>query len=1250
MTDILTKTLETASLESTLRDSSLDSVTEEISKALPPCDGQDRASDRQSTGTGEQKITTDNDNGSVSSEMLENTCDHQKRNDDQNSEDNTSETSEMELAREKCKMNETYEEKVAKFVEVNTETRETVLENERKNEILVKSKDESETLGNEEMSEAHLETDEGNELEMETDTRSIPDISQIRSKSPELLTSRKRKVFEMKETKLRHICWPENDLWNENVEDDSDNSGLSNWSDEFEKVEEGYNKVDRHKGYQKLNSKINLHAGKGSLLKFAEILYKCTLCTTIPCILTSERNFLEHVRKEHLLKASHCHGCNSCSLKFRTEEDLREHLIFCHTGSAENMSYDFPGSDIRVSHDSNNDSDSDSSGHRQLRTKIPKRSKPVQDFESPKQLVDHTGIQTPDGSLDLTKKSHGGGMKIKEEKEKYLESRKEDSGLDIKQITDQIIKSDVQCRNVANNSTTTFPFVPGYTAEFGKYTKLVREGGNIVYFCQICNWKSPIKTTFQVHCNMQAHKQKVSAAENPNENCDSRGCSPKQLTKPQDIKVKAENERETSRTEKHLSGDFSFGPRMPDPKLFYSFIMRPRGTTHSHGKTPVVSPFGTGNFIEDAGFTYKRPSEHSVDFVAKRRKKASIYLKSGADSDSDSDNGRRGNHYASLKKGHYPASNLHRKRMLGENLNSSMKKSSGCEFGHNYKQRQEYQMSPTDLSLKSKNCSPNNNWSQSYVKSSIRNCYEDEKVKKENQEQIRNGTLSPDSYYKRTNLNNNKGRQCELSPRNRYRCYACPFEYVEVEEYEKHFERVHKSALGAHFDIPVWGQIWGESGDAYRFSPDADLSKDGKVDARGSKPGETSANSEMGENWRVQKLKELLPEYVVEYERGNTSRDYLLQCISNSSGMQDAVMWSSACNRAMRELFPNSQAQRKGKYKKTYYFGVTMLEGYQTPEDLTGLEGETTPAQPLRDINIDMDKIVEHLPKILRWTGNMDCGVHRQDLLLVLSDTIQDVDVGNWGAQCNRAIRAVFPNVDMKRKGKFKTTRYLGVEFQLEACKKLQKYVNSVETLPSENSRRSPVHTSVELLSPTEAQSLQSFMKTDPTFVDLKMSPSYWDKRLLPPENVSGKDQNSVRSKESKKSKTLERILKECNSAKIRVTGRETTLENLLKQGDNCIQNSVNDVLSRISPKSFDNSQLSKSGTEAWSSFKFTQKEKQVDSKHNSPRETNESSPVEFSDDTNSVCLVKATTKETKIDNGAEGDDEESCDTGRIGL
>lgn len=76
-----------------------------------------------------------------------------------------------------------------------------------------------------------------------------------------------------------------------------------------------------------------------------------------------------------------------------------------------------------------------------------------------------------------------------------------------------------------------------------------------------------------------------------------------------------------------------------------------------------------------------------------------------------------------------------------------------------------------------------------------------------------------------------------------------------------------------------------------------------------------------------------------------------------------------------------------------------------------------------KDGNTNDDNVIVFctlLAAILKWTGCMDSGVHRQELLAALGAVLQDPDAMNWGAQCNRAIRLVFPLVDMKRKGKYK--------------------------------------------------------------------------------------------------------------------------------------------------------------------------------------------------------------------------------------
>lgn len=822
------------------------------------------------------------------------------------------------------------------------------------------------------------------------------------------------------------------------------------------------------------------------LLKFAEVLYKCTLCTSIPSILTSEESFIRHVNKQHLSKDTHCHTCKLCFLKFRTEEDLKEHIIFSHTGSDENLSCDLTGSDIAGSHDniadSYNDSDSDSSGHRQLRTKVVKRSKPVQDFESPKQLVDHTGIETLNGSLDLTQKS----VDEKKEFQKYTSAKtpKEGNEINIKQITDQIIKSDVQGRNVSNGTVAKLPFVPSFTSEFGKYTKLVREGGNIVYFCQICNWKSPIKTTFQVHCNMSSHKSKVLSAENPEENSDPNTKSQKHKNDKSKSPVKTETQRERQECKRQYSAqDISVGPRMPDQNLFYNYIMRPRAVTQSRTRTPVVSPYGTSNFIEDARFTYKRPSEHPVDLAMKKRKRLIKHSKFGQNTDSESEEEGNVRSCPSTKSSHSSNMTLLRQKLL--------EGTGGHKQHHQSMQKVQAFQENSNLSFDLFPGS-NNSRFESYNKTFNLTPIKKEKVdgfsregtdlnkRWKYMEKMKNSKtcrFEKDSMYKFRTGEGNKNDNAKFAG---YKCHACSFTYSEVEEYERHFDKVHKATVGNFINsqrdtfgpcASSWTQGQVDPGSGSKLLMESGLSSDGRAEPAGGRNGEgvVSGSCEMGENWRVQKLKEILPDYVIECDRGNTSRDYLLQCISNASGIQDAVLWSSACNRAMRELFPNSQAQRKGKYKKTYYFGIAMLDVFQTPDEVPGTEGESPLYQPHRDINMDMEKIVEYLPSILKWTGNMECGVHRQDLLILLSDAIHDSDVSNWGAQCNRAIRLVFPNVDMKRKGKYKTTMYLGVEFHEDVLKRFSRI--SSRLLGSHNtdlSRRSPVNMATDNIVATD--------------------------------------------------------------------------------------------------------------------------------------------------------------------------------------
>lgn len=51
----------------------------------------------------------------------------------------------------------------------------------------------------------------------------------------------------------------------------------------------------------------------------------------------------------------------------------------------------------------------------------------------------------------------------------------------------------------------------------------------------------------------------------------------------------------------------------------------------------------------------------------------------------------------------------------------------------------------------------------------------------------------------------------------------------------------------------------------------------------------------------------------------------------------------------------------------------------------------------------------------------MQKGVSRDEVLRALAELVGETEVQHWGVQCNRAVRMLFPHVEMKRKGKYKT-------------------------------------------------------------------------------------------------------------------------------------------------------------------------------------------------------------------------------------
>ena len=63
--------------------------------------------------------------------------------------------------------------------------------------------------------------------------------------------------------------------------------------------------------------------------------------------------------------------------------------------------------------------------------------------------------------------------------------------------------------------------------------------------------------------------------------------------------------------------------------------------------------------------------------------------------------------------------------------------------------------------------------------------------------------------------------------------------------------------------------------------------------------------------------------------------------------------------------------------------------------------------------------------ELVFWTGDLDVGISRDEVLQLLGEKIEETGVQYWGVQCNRAMRFLFPSIHMKRKGKFKTYPFL---------------------------------------------------------------------------------------------------------------------------------------------------------------------------------------------------------------------------------
>lgn len=747
-------------------------------------------------------------------------------------------------------------------------------------------------------------------------------------------------------------------------------------------------------------------------MNFAEILYKCTLCTSLPSILTSKTSFVSHVKGQHFNQ--NLTKCSECLLTFETEEDLLIHSKTSH-GVEVSTSQEKENSTLNPKVKEDEMSSAEESVISQQETDMEKSGNSANLIDSIYRCekLNHADHSSGESSKsDLTNKSALSGerqfaLKCKgQSMSEVMESPQPENrpkvniehGLEnsvrqhpcvnnltrIHAVADQILA--VNSTRIKSNGNGRI-FSPGYTPEFGKFTKLVREGGNIVYFCQVCNWKSQIKSHFQVHCQGKVHKEKLKCAEDQGDE-KSPSSNPKKETHGNE-----KNSCSSQESPVNLSTDLANNSSKPSSPARLS---SDRNKSERQNKRKRSVPISLRNQSSD------RDGWHSSD----------------SDSDSLDFSRSRPYHSGRTPKKRYSKEN---KSSPNSELNSKLDNSgkaalplnSDSESNHlDVKQAQgEHQFPLTLLPKKYPEEDP------AKFHYGLFNQIHNQILWNLSNRSLEPGRSTPEShpqpyldsfpYAGHHSFPSNSPRVspsrasslCPEHPRSdseyMYRCSLCSFGCNKIQEYKTHFESQHEQGNSMSDQGPMYG-------------------------------------SEGKELWKVNKIKEHLKDMICLFPKGNVSRDLLLQKISSMAQLSEAIHWGPACNRAVREIFPDTLAQRKGKFKKTYFFGVSFIEQVQEPADELS-DPELMQYQPLRDMSQDLEKILEHLHNVVEFSEDVDCSISRDDLLTVLHKRIDEPDVLYWGMQCNRAIRIVFPSVIIKRKGKFKTTVYQGVEFKDEA-------------------------------------------------------------------------------------------------------------------------------------------------------------------------------------------------------------------------
>ncbi|KAK3088612.1 hypothetical protein FSP39_021274 [Pinctada imbricata] len=658
---------------------------------------------------------------------------------------------------------------------------------------------------------------------------------------------------------------------------------------------------------------------KENLMKFAEILYKCTLCTSMPSILTSESSFVSHVIEEHLKKHVSSISCPQCELVFGTEEDLKFHVSFSHADSSLSSIENFISvkseekcSELLFSQLWSVNKEgcvpksldlSKCIKKRKSRQALGSHSFPesnsinnMNDTEcSPKITISHEP-ENPHRHLPMENR-----VKLQELTNEIFTKQKDVGGLHMGVDVSQI----GAIKNVSS------------TPEFGKYTKLVREGGSIVYFCQVCNWKSQIKVHFDGHCKNKVHQTKVKVAE------EQRTADQNDIEKrKQELPLSLVNKSEVPNVRKLDVPNLTENQNSEDEEKKCQSVQRTkrvspaRPNKRKRSSVNVVRYYDHNNDWNSSDSNSSNSSyfipmrESSLEQVTKTKKSKLCNAQSPQ----------------SLVKQEINVISPQAKEMspLQTLLHSDHNKFQPNQFVSSKAVFPEFQATSTSyesrktsspvtstgsallnqlLSLTPKFSSspfspptmPSRNDTKENDKHYDDSCKVQTEIPEIPSSDLKSERESPKMHCTEVPIMQHSESATKPSQEDSShhftslqsgpnKCGFCPKTFESDTLLRLHLERCHLKRFDEVFQV-------------HKSSDDPQ--KEG-----------------FGEVSKIIKLKLVIPNLLFSTPHGNVSREQLLQKFSELTDINEAVQWGPACNKAIRELFPDSTAQRKGKYKK----------------------------------------------------------------------------------------------------------------------------------------------------------------------------------------------------------------------------------------------------------------------------------------------------------------------------------------------